>query len=263
MKRKTPGFFNVASKGFYLAVFSGVLTLANAQTAPEFAEIRNVQLSGSGCQEAEVAVSLSPDFKDISLLFDNYMAEIGQGSMNPSRLELTKDCQITLSVNVPQGWQMAFRAVDYRGFVNLSGQGWAFQRFSILQDGAPIVSMREANLKGPMNDDYYVRSEVRPERLTWSPCLGGHTNVRLLSQLGVRLNPRSTDRSLTQITIDSADGSIQQNLAVEWRRCSFRSSTHTGGGTVIGNPRNPRFPEGPRVSERPPVVHRPGRYYGR
>jgi len=217
---------------------------ATAQSAPDRAAITAVHLRGTGCDQAEVAAALSPDFKDISLLFDNYVVEIGQGSSQPHRLDLIKDCQITLVLDVPAGWQMAFRAVDYRGFVVLSSQGTAFHRFSIQQEGAPIVSMREAALRGPMNDDYYVRSEVRPERLTWSRCLQGTTHVNLISQLGVRLNPRSSDRSLTQITLDSADGSLRQNLMVEWRRCAGgrpgRDSRE--GDTIVRPPRDSRPP---------------------
>lgn len=234
--------------------------MALAQESPDFAEIRDVQLQGSGCHDAEVAVSFSPDFKDLSLLFDNYLAEIGEGSLNPRLLQLRKDCQISLEMTVPQGWQMAFRAVDYRGFALLPYQATGFQRFSILQEGAPIVSMKEASLRGPLNEDYYIRSEVRPERLTWSSCLNGRTEVKLMTQIGVNLNPRSSDRSLTMITLDSADTSIQQNLTVEWRRCAnHRQPPITQPGRPERPPREEVRPVRPPPPENGARPGNPGR----
>ncbi len=224
----------------------GAITLA--QTGPEGARITDVQVRGSGCDMAETAVVLSPDLKDLSLFFDRYVVEIGQGSENPNLLKLTKDCQIQVQMQIPDGWQMAFKGADYRGFVSLSAQGTAFHRFSILQEGAPIVSMKEAFLKGEMNEDYYVRSEVRPERITWSPCLNGLTTINLMSQLGVSLNPRSSDRSLTQIVLDSSDTSFKQTLSVGWKRCQ------------VSRPDRPRPPGGPIKPDPRP---RPPRFGGR
>jgi hypothetical protein len=192
---------------------------AMAQLFPEGASIVQVNTAGSGCDQADVSVVLSPDLADLSLFFDNYVAEIGDGSANPSLLQLKKQCQIQVQLSIPDGWQMAFHGVDYRGFVTLSNQGLAYQRLSIIQEGAPIVSMNQANLSGPISQDFTMHDEVRPERITWSPCLGGLTNVTLVSEIGVSLNPRSSDRSLSQISLDSADTSFKQSLSVEWRQC--------------------------------------------
>ena len=230
--------------------------IALAQEVPNGAAITDVRLSGTGCDSATASVILSPDATDMSLFFDNYVVEIGQGSQNPTLLKLQKDCVVQIQMQVPDGWQMAFKGVDYRGFVAMSGQGTAFQRFSILQEGAPIVSMREASLAGPANQDYHVRSEVKPERVTWSPCLSGLTNVQLMSQIGVSLNPRSSDRSLTQIALDSADTSFKQSLSVGWRRCAVSRPDPRP------RPPGPVRPD-PRPRPRPPEPVRPPRYNGR
>lgn len=211
--------------------------ISHSQTAPPGVEILSTQLRGSGCDFNNVSVSLSPNGTDLSLLFDDYGVELGTASLQPNQMTQIKDCQIVLQVKIPEGWQMAFKAVDYRGYVNLPQSGAsAFHRFSILQHGAPIVSMREAAITGPINDDYYVRAEIRPDRLTWSQCLRDQTQIILASQLGVRLNPRAAKPDLVQLLLDSSDVSLQQNLTVGWRPC------HLGGGN--GRPpviRPPRF----------------------
>lgn len=229
---------------FGLASCLGVFAQAQ-NSAPFGARVVDVQLRGSGCDMQKSSVVLSPDAQDLSILFSDYVVEIGQGTDQPSALQRNKECQVNIQLDIPDGWQMAFRGVDYRGFVNLSAQGTAFHRFSILQEGAPIVSMREASLRGPLNDDYYIRNEIRPERITWSRCLSGLTQVRLLSQLGVTLNPRHPDRSLTQIMLDSQDTSIKQNLSISWRRCSAARPENprppADSGPVRPRPRPPRF----------------------
>ncbi|MFN8846335.1 MAG: DUF4360 domain-containing protein [Bdellovibrionales bacterium] len=178
-------------------------------------------LSGSGCDFEHVSASFSPEGQDLSLLFDNYIAEVGSQTSEPHLIQKIKECQIKLKVQLPQGWQMAFKAVDYRGFALLPQAGAsAFHRFIIQQEGAPIVSLQEAQLVGPLNQDYFKRMTVRPERLTWSRCLKNETMITIGSQLGVRLNPRSPVKvDLASIMLDSSDISLQQTLSVEWKKC--------------------------------------------
>jgi hypothetical protein len=230
-------------------IFSnGAITLAQT-SIPIGAQISDVRLVGSGCDMSSATVVLSPDLKDLSLFFSQYIVEIGEGSENPLLLKLTQECQVQVQLQIPSGWQMAFKGADYRGFISLPAQASAFHRLSILQEGAPIVSMREAALQGPLNNDYYVRSEVKPERITWSSCLGGLTSLNLISQIGVSLNPRSRDRSLALMALDSADTSFKQNLSVEWKKCSLSKPAEPRPripGPLRpdprpGNPRPPRF----------------------
>lgn len=237
----------MSPKPLFFSILSALFNFtALAQTVPTGAQITDVRLLGSGCDMDKASVVLSPDLKDISLFFDDYTVEIGNGSANPNLLSLSKSCQIEVQMQIPDGWQMAFKGADYRGFVSLSAQGTAFHRFSVLQEGAPIVSMKEAFLQGAKNEDYYVRSQVRPERVTWSKCLGGLTTVKLVSQLGVSLNPRHSDRSLTQIVLDSTDTSFKQNLSVDWKRCSVARPSPRA--------RPEPAPRGPITPVRPPRI---------
>lgn len=224
----------------------GVLTLsALAQNiTPNGASIHNWSLSGDGCDMESVTVSLSPEAQELSFLFDSYISEIGPASSQPFRNELIKNCRILINMNIPSGWQMAFKSVDYRGFASLPQRGSsAFHRLSVMQQGAPIVSLREAAMVGPMNDDYFLRAEISPQRLTWSTCLSGRTQVQIYSQLGVRKNlraePLRPEEALT-IAIDSSDVSMKQSLGVEWRRCG---NVGSGGGSTRPNPpgRPPRY----------------------
>lgn len=231
----------------------GVFALsAQAQSVtPRGVQIVNWDLSGDGCDMDNVTVSLSPEAQDLSFLFDSYVAEIGPASENPLRKELVKNCRITIDLDVPQGWQMAFKSVDYRGYASLPQSGSsAFHRLSVLPQGAPIVSLREVSMVGPMNDDYYLKAVISPARLTWSQCMSGRTQIQIYSQLGVRLNQRApalrVDEALT-IVLDSSDLSVKQNLGVEWRTCGSNVQpappvvTPAPPGRPAPPPRPPRY----------------------
>ena len=70
--------------------------------------------AGTGCPGGSAAVSLSPDQTSISILFDQYVVEAG-GAKSYER----KNCNIAISVKVPQGYSVSVFAINYRGFTGL------------------------------------------------------------------------------------------------------------------------------------------------
>ena len=223
----------------FISVLTIILAsiLAEAQSSPDEAIISAVQLQGSGCEETTATVSLSPDAKDLSILFDNYSVEIGEGSANPTLLQAKKNCQVFMDMNLPRDWQFAFKAVDYRGFMAIPSSAWAFHRFTYVAPNQLISSMREASFQGEQNTDYTVHIEQSDAKLTWSTCGQTSQKIQLLSQLAVQYFPRSTDRSIAQISLDSADTSIRQHFSVELRKC---------GANSPGRDRNPDPDRPPR-----------------
>jgi len=192
---------------------------AKAQETPSGVIIRNVRLSGAGCDSSASAV-VSGDAKSLSILFDNYMLEIGQGSSRPTATSAQKDCLVQIDLEVPTGWTYNFDAIDYRGFAALPASAWAFHRFSVQAPNMPISSMREAMVNGPNNQNYFVSIKQKPGRLPWSACNQRIQTVTLLSQLGVSYFPRTTDRTMATISLDSTDLSLSQSLKMIWKRCS-------------------------------------------
>ena len=59
------------------------LLLVTTELFAQNVVIRGVRLSGSGCLNSAANASITPDGQLLSLLFDNYSAEIGIGSQNP------------------------------------------------------------------------------------------------------------------------------------------------------------------------------------
>jgi hypothetical protein len=208
------------------------------QSAPDRLEIRGVTLSGSGCEDSSASATISPDFKDLSLLFDNYSVEIGNGSPNPKLQTRQKNCRVDVEIAVPRGWQYAFKSVDYRGFVALPSSAYGFHRLATMSANSIVPTLREVIHKGPINQDYAFHVESSPTRYAWSSCISGAHTMIFYSQLGVSFYPKLADRSNAIISLDSKDFSMRQSVGMVWRKCQYSSQPTP---TPSPRPRRPRF----------------------
>ena len=78
--------------------------------------IQDITYNGSGCPIGTVAENVSDDNQAFTLTFSDYIAEAGPGvSIRDGR----RNCQVTLDLHVPQGWQFSLASFDYRGYVFL------------------------------------------------------------------------------------------------------------------------------------------------
>lgn len=190
-------------------------TLSNAQSVT----VRGVRLSGSGCGPASASAITTADGKTLSVIFDNYVVEIGSGSSNPQAKSLQKDCRVMIDVDVPAGYQYALEQTDYRGFVALPASAYGMHRFVQNVPSQPIVSMREAQLKGPINQNYTVSIKQKPGRYVYSACNAKNQTIDLMSTLMVAYLPNTSDRSIAQINLDTVDTNVASSFQLSWRRC--------------------------------------------
>ena len=98
-----------------------LLFAALVLSAPAFATHNDISLGepgygGTGCPDGTVSVTLSPDQKALSLLFDQYQVEVG-GETGKSFDR--KSCNIAIPVHVPQGLSVSILKIDFRGFNHL------------------------------------------------------------------------------------------------------------------------------------------------
>src|SRR5262245_38876143 len=77
-------------------------------------QLGDLSYAGTGCPIGSASISVSPDQKSISVLFDQYVVEAG-GAKAFDR----KNCNLALPVHVPQGYSIAVVGIDYRGFTLL------------------------------------------------------------------------------------------------------------------------------------------------
>lgn len=165
---------------------------------------------GTGCPAGSASVTLSPDNTALSILFDSYVAEAGNG-----RRVDRKSCNISVPVQVPQGYSVSVFQVDYRGFNSVPRGGQARFDAEYFWAGArgPRISR---TFVGPYNDVYTVSDGLIASAMVWSPC-GASVNLRVNTSMMAQTNARQEQ---TLATVDSADITSGVIYHLQWRRCN-------------------------------------------
>ncbi len=165
---------------------------------------------GTGCPDGTASVTLSPDAKSLSILFDEYYVEAG-GSTN-KRLD-RKSCNIAIPVHVPQGLSVSILTIDYRGFNSLpSGARSVFNvEYFFAGQRGPRFSK---TFRGELDKDYLITNKLQASALVWSAC-GADVNLRTNSS--IRVQTRQNKEALA--TVDSEDINAAIKYQLQWKRC--------------------------------------------
>jgi len=196
-----------------------VLLLATTELFAQSVLIRGVRLAGSGCSESTASANVTPDGQLMSLLFDNYAAEIGIGSQNPNITSIKKNCRVLIDVDVSFGYQYAIERTEYRGFAALPASAYGYHRFTQIIANQMLPSLREAQLRGPISGNYEVVVTQKPGRSPYSTCNKPQQTIELMSELSLAYLPNSRDRQMALINLDSIDTGINSRFKLSWRAC--------------------------------------------
>lgn len=167
--------------------------------------------AGTGCPAGSASATLSPDAKQLSILFDSYVAEAG-GSTRKTLDR--KSCNIAIPVHVPQGMSVSIVSIDYRGFVGLPASSSATfnVEYFFANSRGPTYTR---NFNGPSETDYLLNNTLALGAVVWSPC-GADVNLRTNSSILVRSSNR---RDNALMTVDSQDISAGLIYHLNWRSC--------------------------------------------
>jgi hypothetical protein len=164
---------------------------------------------GTGCPANSASVTLSPDQSSLSILFDQYVVEAGNG-----RQFDRKSCNIAIPVRVPQGYSISVFQVDYRGFNSLpAGARSTFNVDYFFAGGRGVRQSK--TFWGPSANLYELTDHLTAEAVVWSAC-GAETNLRVNTNMFVQTNRRG---ELAMSTVDSADVTSGLVYHISWRRC--------------------------------------------
>ena len=167
---------------------------------------------GNGCPQGTVSANLSPDNTQLSILFDQFIAEAGPGS---GKTIDRKSCNISIPVTVPNGYAVSVVAVDYRGFVGLPSRS-ARARFSaeyfFANQRGPLL---QRQFVGAQDTDYLIENDLLVTSLVWSAC-GASTNLRVNASIMLTNTDRRSDAIATVDSADISSGIIYQ---LQFRRC--------------------------------------------
>lgn len=191
------------------SVFSTILLCA-----PVFADdisLGEPGYGGTGCPAGTVSVTLSPDAKSLSLLFDQYQVAVG-GETGKSFDR--KSCNVAIPVHVPQGMSVSVLKIDFRGFNQLPRSATSQFNVEYFFAGTRGPSFKKV-FRGPLAEDYLINNKLAVETIVWSGC-GADVNLRTNSSLRVQTSGNREAMS----SIDSEDVNAGIIYQLQWRQCS-------------------------------------------
>ncbi|WP_420717177.1 DUF4360 domain-containing protein [Streptomyces sp. H27-G5] len=130
-----------------------------------------------------------------------------------------KNCQLALTVHVPQGFTYAVSKVDYRGYGNLEQGATGTQKASYYFQGMSQTASRTHTFHGRLNNNWQVTDTTDIEALVFAPC-GAQRNFNINTELRTTAG---TDTSKTSyMAVDSTDGTINSVYHFSWKSCPDR-----------------------------------------
>lgn len=166
---------------------------------------------GNGCPAGTASAVVSPDGSALSIIFDQFTTEAGQGS---GRTMDRKSCNIAVPVHVPNGFSISIIAVDYRGFVSLPQGASARLTAEYFFAGMRGPQFMK-DFFGRQDTDYTFNNQLGVQAMVWSPC-GADVNLRVNAAMMVR----NAGYQTAMATVDSADMSAGIIYQVQMRRCN-------------------------------------------
>jgi hypothetical protein len=184
---------------------------AKAVAAPEGAGfIESVEYVGTGCSEKTAATGISPDKQAVTSIFSDFIASAGPGTAPE---DATRNCLMTLHINVPEGWKYSLESVDHRGFVNLERDVAASRQSLYVIMGSLAQVTPPARWKGEVNDDYEQGDVGSGDPKVWSLCGRGQL-LHIGTEIEVNNGGRAGRGGL--LTVDTIDTELQ------WETCPMK-----------------------------------------
>ncbi len=183
-------------------------------SAPVFADdisLGEPGYGGTGCPAGTVSVTLSPDAKSLSLLFDQYQVAVGGES---GKSFDRKSCNIAIPVHVPQGLSVSVLKIDFRGFNHLPRSASSQFNVEYFFAGTKGPSFQR-KFRGPIDADYLINNEIIAEAIVWSGC-GADVNLRTNSSM--RLSSLYNQEAMASIDSEDVNAAIIYQL--QWKKCN-------------------------------------------
>lgn len=179
--------------------------------------IDNIAYKGTGCAtEDSASVNISEDKKAFTVTFSEFAAQTGP-LLSP--LEGRKNCNLTIDLDIPAGWQFSIASFNFRGYVQLDQAVVAEHSATYFLQGDSKQLKFASVAKGPYSDEYVYTDNVGIGSVVWSKC-----GIKRALNVNTAINVRNTNKikypnSTGFIANDSIDGEIVQVYGLTWRKC--------------------------------------------
>lgn len=212
--KKTFTAFSLSTLAY--VALSGHRVLAEDRV-PDFVRIGSLAVNGDGCPLDSVFKSVSADRQAFHLQFSQYVAEFGP--YIPIR-DQRKFCQITLSLDIPDGWRFAIASFTYRGFLAIDEGVEAEHVTDYYFQGDPDSGRFQEKMTGPRNENFVFQQQVPPGEQFWSGCEAKRA-INIKTSIRVRPGASAEGQELSGVIgTDVVDGKLsQQSWRLYWQRC--------------------------------------------
>ncbi|MEO3756427.1 DUF4360 domain-containing protein [Streptomyces sp. B6B3] len=180
--------------------------------APTELRVNIEGVNGSGCPAGTTAVSVAPDRTSFTVTYSDYLAQVGLGA-DPA--DFRKNCQLNLSVDVPDGFTYAIFGLDYRGYAHLADGASGLQQATHYFQGSTNDVVVSREFEGPYDDDWQV-SDDDLGALVWAPC-GEQRNVNINTEL--RVDSGSSGGSAVSFLAMESTNVPAATFHLTWKRC--------------------------------------------
>ena len=197
----------VAGMGAVLAAVIASPGVANAD--PPDIEIVDVGYGGNGCPQGTASAILSADKTELTVLFDEYIAETHEEDWRVRRT-----CNVGVSLKIPPGFSVTLLKLDYRGYARIPKRGFGELRAEYFFAGGRGPSYVRRFPRG--HDGNYIATDYVVGK-TWSAC-GDSVIARANTSIRAeKASRRSTDEAI--VTVDSLDLKAGIIFHIDWRSC--------------------------------------------
>jgi len=198
-----------------IASVSAAPTARDAGPDPNQVTFETISYAGSGCPAGSVSNVASTDKTLLTSIFDQFIAAVGPGiPITGSR----KNCQMTLKIHYPGGFQFSIFSADYRGYAELDKDVTGLQKSTYYFSGSQSQASLQTAFTGPENDNYLVTDKLEQASLVWSPC-GQEGLLNINAQVQVAANSSAPANAAGQLTVDSIDTKVTQVYSLQWQKC--------------------------------------------
>jgi len=179
--------------------------------------VEELKYGGSGCPQGSVGQSIAEDRQTYTLIFDKYLATIGNGV---PITEGRKNCQLNIKMHVPKGWHFTVLSSDFRGYMQLDQGVRGTHKSTFYFAGDARQASSQFDYVGPQDQDFTAHDEMGVQTRVWSPCGKNDASVNLNINSQVRmLNEGGKPDAQGLLTNDSQDGHFQHKMVFQWQRC--------------------------------------------
>jgi hypothetical protein len=165
-------------------------------------------VNGSGCAGNTATVRENSDNTGFHIAYSAFIARDG-GSAAPTAFR--KNCQVNLSIHIPQGFTIAIARADYQGRLSLAADATALHRTNYYFQGDADNNYVDHTFTGQASGTWHSIDAVAA--LVYAPC-GQTVNLNVNTELRVN----SAD-ALSWISMRSSEGDSDTVIHFSWKEC--------------------------------------------